>query len=643
MASDKDNEKLMDLYLQLKKEIDKKNDLIPLRLYSPTSSNLTPERVERIIADTGKLRNKKAVPLLLKYLKDPDKKIRVTTVKALGKISDKRSINPLLTLLNDYYTTVIFHTIESLGRILTGEIEATKYDYKFGFGEITPLNYEKVQEKNKREASQIPEKTIEKVRKSILKFSDDKKSTLRRKSAEWIGKIGDEKDLKSIEKLLDDKNEFVKKSASNALNILSARDLLSNFYEKVYVSFIDPIENSFGLECQKFCEYTINNENNDISTEIQQFTLNKLSSLNSIDKIMYKNWLNNVLTGNYEKTNNIKEFAPLYVASLEYLLLLNKITLETILEKYNAINEAYIDNKIEYLHDINLFQIESSCIYSSETTQMPMYDKEVPAICLRSHLKFCLKLWVQNHEYKMDYITGKVLLYLDANHTLTEFGNKNQEEISKIADSLLEKFKKKQGMPLFKYLIQNSAEITNNNLESYKIFFDDDEDFLKFKKRYEVCIIGVSDYAQTNILKVNEAIFELTRDIIARLLRESENRYREKIGAPKVGEGWISETELYYKIKETFSNEKVIFHGRPSWLGQQHLDIYLPKKNIAIEYQGIQHNEPVDYFGGEEKFEHTKFLDERKLKKCKENGCELIYVYPGYNFEDVKNKIEKLL
>ena len=57
-------------------------------------------------------------------------------------------------------------------------------------------------------------------------------------------------------------------------------------------------------------------------------------------------------------------------------------------------------------------------------------------------------------------------------------------------------------------------------------------------------------------------------------------------------------TELYYKIKETFPNEKVVHHGKPSWLGQQHLDIYFPYKNIAIEYQGLQHQEPVEFFGG---------------------------------------------
>ena len=38
--------------------------------------------------------------------------------------------------------------------------------------------------------------------------------------------------------------------------------------------------------------------------------------------------------------------------------------------------------------------------------------------------------------------------------------------------------------------------------------------------------------------------------------------------------------------------------------------------NIGIEYQGIQHYECIDIFGGAEAFEHRKELDARKEKLC---------------------------
>jgi hypothetical protein len=41
-----------------------------------------------------------------------------------------------------------------------------------------------------------------------------------------------------------------------------------------------------------------------------------------------------------------------------------------------------------------------------------------------------------------------------------------------------------------------------------------------------------------------------------RILRECENTLREEKDFPKVGEGWISETELFYKLCDEFPNEK---------------------------------------------------------------------------------------
>jgi hypothetical protein len=48
--------------------------------------------------------------------------------------------------------------------------------------------------------------------------------------------------------------------------------------------------------------------------------------------------------------------------------------------------------------------------------------------------------------------------------------------------------------------------------------------------------------------------------------------------------------------------------------------------NIAIEYNGKQHYEPVLYFGGQEGFLNTIKRDKAKKKKCKENKCHLIEV-----------------
>ncbi len=62
----------------------------------------------------------------------------------------------------------------------------------------------------------------------------------------------------------------------------------------------------------------------------------------------------------------------------------------------------------------------------------------------------------------------------------------------------------------------------------------------------------------------------------------------------------------------------------PLWLAPQSLDIYVPSLKLGIEYQGVQHYEQVEFFGGEKGLERRKQLDEKKRNLCKENGVTLL-------------------
>ena len=122
-----------------------------------------------------------------------------------------------------------------------------------------------------------------------------------------------------------------------------------------------------------------------------------------------------------------------------------------------------------------------------------------------------------------------------------------------------------------------------------------------------------------------------------------QNKFRVSNGIPKIGEGWVSETELFYKIKEYFSEIEVKQHGRTKWLGKQHIDIWIPKYRIGIEYQGEQHQKPIDFFGGEEGYLKNKERDERKKRLFKENNSSLVEVFPNYNFDEVIKEIESYI
>lgn len=69
-------------------------------------------------------------------------------------------------------------------------------------------------------------------------------------------------------------------------------------------------------------------------------------------------------------------------------------------------------------------------------------------------------------------------------------------------------------------------------------------------------------------------------------------------------------------------------------------DFYIPDQNILIEYQGIQHYEPVDYFGGEDKFKVQQKHDQMKSDYAKSHNYNLIAV--PYT-EDTFSKIKKYL
>ena len=55
-------------------------------------------------------------------------------------------------------------------------------------------------------------------------------------------------------------------------------------------------------------------------------------------------------------------------------------------------------------------------------------------------------------------------------------------------------------------------------------------------------------------------------------------------------------------------------------------DFYIPHLRCCIEYDGKQHSEPLDFFGGLEAFEKLKINDKIKTEYCEENFVDLIRI-----------------
>lgn len=106
-----------------------------------------------------------------------------------------------------------------------------------------------------------------------------------------------------------------------------------------------------------------------------------------------------------------------------------------------------------------------------------------------------------------------------------------------------------------------------------------------------------------------------------------ENDLREYFGYPRIGEKWVSETQLYYLIKEIYPGYKSVFHYRGREMEGLELDIFIPELSLGFEYQGKQHYSEVEHWGGKTGLEKRKLNDIRKVDLCKENNYRLIEFY----------------
>lgn len=104
-----------------------------------------------------------------------------------------------------------------------------------------------------------------------------------------------------------------------------------------------------------------------------------------------------------------------------------------------------------------------------------------------------------------------------------------------------------------------------------------------------------------------------------------------------------SEIEYYLKVyKIKYTKEKTFdWLINPKTSHHLYLDFYLEDYNIGIEYDGRQHFEAVEYFGGEERLKDLQYRDELKNNLCKQNFVTL-YRIP-YSIKDIKAQIDKII
>lgn len=115
-------------------------------------------------------------------------------------------------------------------------------------------------------------------------------------------------------------------------------------------------------------------------------------------------------------------------------------------------------------------------------------------------------------------------------------------------------------------------------------------------------------------------------DEVETLMRQAENAVRDEHGVPRIGEGWVSEMQLYEIVDSLFPACRVLHHYRPDWLEGQEFDIAVPAMKLAVEFMGEQHFVAIDFFGGEEGFQATQERDRRKRAKATQAGWRVVEI-----------------
>lgn len=101
-----------------------------------------------------------------------------------------------------------------------------------------------------------------------------------------------------------------------------------------------------------------------------------------------------------------------------------------------------------------------------------------------------------------------------------------------------------------------------------------------------------------------------------------------------------SESKGEKRIRKFLKTQEFKFKAQHAWEDCRlerllYFDFYLPEINSVIEYHGKQHYEPVEIFGGEERFKLQQLRDKIKKDYCISKGIG--YIEISYEVEDIED------
>ena len=132
------------------------------------------------------------------------------------------------------------------------------------------------------------------------------------------------------------------------------------------------------------------------------------------------------------------------------------------------------------------------------------------------------------------------------------------------------------------------------------------------------------DYSLVNFITTNTKV---------KILCSIHGVFDQTPAAHSKGQGCpiCNESKGEKEIKELLNSKNIRFlpqHRFPDCRYKRQLpfDFYLPEYNICIEFNGLQHYKPIDYFGGEKTFKILTKRDKIKMEYCLNNNIPLMII-----------------
>jgi hypothetical protein len=136
------------------------------------------------------------------------------------------------------------------------------------------------------------------------------------------------------------------------------------------------------------------------------------------------------------------------------------------------------------------------------------------------------------------------------------------------------------------------------------------------------------DYSKVIYKNAKEKVIIICKEIgHGKFKQTPQAHFNKGNGCPLCNNTSIGETVItdYLKSKNIkFIPEKTFEDC--IYVNKLRFDFYLPRYNLAIEFDGRQHFEPVEKFGGLKEFKLTKARDKVKNNYCRDNNIDLLRI-----------------